>query len=84
MTDRVCVIWAGLLEKPFEVVHRRPRLMLIVACGGWGAPHTGATRLAILAIDRGHGPLKALFVPLFALLMPSWVLWAAMLDDVSL
>jgi hypothetical protein len=60
--DGVCVVWTGLVEKPFEVVHRQPCLTLVVASGGQGVPHAGATRLTI---GHGRGPLKALFAPLF-------------------
>jgi hypothetical protein len=63
MPHVVRMVWTGLLEKPFEVVHRRPHLMLVVACSDQGAPHAGATILAIVAV--GRGPLKALFAPLF-------------------
>jgi hypothetical protein len=66
MPDGVRVVWAGLLEKPFEVVRRWPRLTLIVACGGQGAPHTGAAHLIIVVVDRGCGPMKVLLAPLFA------------------
>jgi hypothetical protein len=31
---RVCMVWACLLEKPLEVVHRHPHLMLVAACIG--------------------------------------------------
>jgi hypothetical protein len=41
---------AGFLEEPLEVVHRRPRLTLIVVRGGRGAFHAGAVRLPIVAI----------------------------------
>jgi hypothetical protein len=64
--DGICVVWVGLLEKPLEVVHRRPRLMLVTVCGSCGASHAGAAHLAIIIIGRGHGPLKALPAPLFA------------------
>jgi hypothetical protein len=64
--DEVCVLWAGLLEKAFEVVHRQPHPMLVVACGSWGAPHAEGSHLTVVAVDRGHGPLKALLVPLFS------------------
>jgi hypothetical protein len=60
------VVWADCHKKPFEVVHRRPRLTLVIACGSRGAPHAGAAHLAIVVIGRGHGPLKALLAPLFA------------------
>jgi hypothetical protein len=44
--DGVCVVWAGLLEKPLEVLHRRPRRAVVTACGSQDAPHTRATHLA--------------------------------------
>jgi hypothetical protein len=84
MPDGVYVVWAGLLEKPFEVVHRRPRLMLVIVRGGRSAPHARATRLAIVALGHGRGLLKALLAPLFPPLMPSLVPWAAMSDGVSM
>jgi hypothetical protein len=64
--DGVCVVWAGLLEKPFEVVCRQPRLMLVIACGSRGGPHTGGACLTVIAIGCGPDPLKALLAPLFA------------------
>jgi hypothetical protein len=60
------VVWAGLLEKPFEVEHRRPRPTLVVACSGRGAPHAGAAHLTVVVIGRGRGPLKVLLASLFA------------------
>jgi hypothetical protein len=42
MPDGVCVVWAGFLEEPLEVVLGRPRLMLVTACGGQDVPHVGA------------------------------------------
>jgi hypothetical protein len=67
--DGVCIVWAGFLEEPLEVVRGWPRLMLVTACGGWDAPHARATRLpvvAIIMVSCGHGPLKALLAPLLA------------------
>jgi hypothetical protein len=72
------------LDKPFEVVHRRPRLTLVIVCGGRSAPHARATQLTVVALGRGRGPLKALLAPLFPPLMPSLVPWVAMSDGVSL
>jgi hypothetical protein len=65
-SDEVCVVWADLLEKPFEVVHRWHCLTPAVACSGQGVPHVRAARLTIVAVGRGHDPLKALLAPLFA------------------
>jgi hypothetical protein len=62
--DRVCVVWAGLFEKPLEVVCRQPRLSLVAVCDGQGAFPARAACLTIIAI--GHGPLKALLAPLSA------------------
>jgi hypothetical protein len=67
--DEVCVVWSCLLEKPLEVVHRRPHRMLVVACDGRDAPHIGVARLptvAIVTVSHGCSPLKALFAPLVA------------------
>jgi hypothetical protein len=33
----------------FEVVCRWPRLTLVIACGGQGAPHVGAAHLTVIA-----------------------------------
>jgi hypothetical protein len=57
--DGVCVVWAGLFVKPFEVV-------MVVVCGGRGAPHARVARLADVVIGHGHGPLKVLLALLFA------------------
>jgi hypothetical protein len=56
------VVWEGLFEKLLEVVHWRPCLSLVTACGSLGASLTRAARLTIIAI--GHDPLKALLAPL--------------------
>jgi predicted flavoprotein YhiN len=66
MPNGVCVVWASLHEKPSEVVCRQPSLTLVVACGGRGVPQVGATHFAIIAVNCGCGPLKAVLVPLFA------------------
>jgi hypothetical protein len=69
--DGVCVVWAGFLEEPLEVVRGRPRLMLVTMSSAQDMPHTRAASLPIIAIimvSRGHGPLKALLAPLFAAL----------------
>jgi hypothetical protein len=63
------MVWAGLLEKPLEVIQRRPRRTLVTVHGGRDAPRAGATRLPVVAVimaGRGHSPLKALFAPLVA------------------
>jgi hypothetical protein len=44
------MVWAGLLQEPLEVVHRRPRLMLVTVCGGRDAPHARSTHLPAVAI----------------------------------
>jgi hypothetical protein len=65
--DGVHVVWAGLLEKPLEVVHRRPHRMLAVARIDRDESYTGATRLpvrVIVADGHGCGPLEVLFSPL--------------------
>jgi hypothetical protein len=67
----VCVVWAGFLEEPLEVVCKRPRLMLVTLHGGQDMPHTGVARLPVTAVVMvGHhrGPLRALLAPLFAAL----------------
>jgi hypothetical protein len=86
VSDGVCVVWAGFLEEPLEVVRRRPHLTLVVVHGGRDAPHTGATRLpvvAIVVVGRGHGPLMELLAPLLPPLMPSLALWMATSDNAS-
>jgi hypothetical protein len=63
------MVWAGLLKKPLDVVHRRPHQMLVAAHGGRDAPHVGAARhptTAVITVGHGHSLLKALFVPLVA------------------
>jgi hypothetical protein len=75
MPNGVCVVWVGLLEKPLEVVCRRPRPTLVTMHGGGDASHARAAHLpvkAIIMVGRGRGPLKALLAPLFAPLIPSW------------
>jgi hypothetical protein len=67
--DGVCVVWAGLLKKPLEVVCRRPHWTLIVAHDSRDAPRARDARLPVLAIvvaGRGRSPLKELFAPLVA------------------
>jgi hypothetical protein len=64
--DGVCVVWVGLLEKPFELVCRRSHLTLVIVCGGLGALHVGATCLIVVAVSHGRGPMKAMLVTLFA------------------
>jgi hypothetical protein len=64
--DGVCVVWTGLINKPHQVVHRRPHPILVATCGGRDVPQVGAACLVVIAIGRGCGPLKALLVPLFA------------------
>jgi hypothetical protein len=62
--DGVCMFWAGLIEKPFEVVLRWPHLALVAECSDRDAPHARASRLAIVAVSCGRGPLKVLLAPL--------------------
>jgi hypothetical protein len=67
--DGVCVVWAGLLEKPLEVVHRRPCRTLVSVHGGRDVPHAEAAHLPVVAVivaSHRHSPLKALFAPLVA------------------
>jgi hypothetical protein len=68
-SNRVHVVWAGLLEEALEVVRKQPCLPLIVVRGGQDASHTGASRLPIVAvIVVSHGHLRPLLAPLFAAL----------------
>jgi hypothetical protein len=63
--------WVGFFKESHEVVHGRPRLMLVTACGGWDVPHARAARLhvvTIIVVDHGHDPLKALLAHFFAAL----------------
>jgi hypothetical protein len=60
------VVWACLLEKPLEVVHRRPRLTLVAACSGRGMSHARVTCLTVVDVSRSRDPLRVLLVPLFA------------------
>jgi hypothetical protein len=76
VTDGVCVVWAGFLEKPLEVVHRRPDPMLLAVCGAQDAPHARAACFVVSAANCGRGPWKALLVPLFSA-------FGAILDDVG-
>jgi hypothetical protein len=60
--DRVCMVWSGMLEKPLEVVHRRPHQTLFTAHSHRDVSPTGATHLlviAVITVSHGHGPLKA-------------------------
>jgi hypothetical protein len=61
--DGVCMVWAGFLEKPPEVVRRWHRLTHVAACSIRDAPHTRVACLTIIAIGCGHDPLKALLAP---------------------
>jgi hypothetical protein len=68
---RVCVIWAGFLEEPLDVMHRWPHLTLFTVRGGPDATHARTACLpvvAIIVVGRGHGPLRALLPALFATL----------------
>jgi hypothetical protein len=70
--DGVCVVWAGFLKELLEVVCRRPPLTLVAMHGGQDVPHARSTRypiVAVVMVDRGCGPLRALLVPLFAALL---------------
>jgi hypothetical protein len=63
------VVWAGLLKKALEVVHRRPPRTLVTTHGSRDVPRTGAASLPVVAVvtdGHGHTPLKALFAPLVA------------------
>jgi hypothetical protein len=69
MPNGVCMVRAGLLEKPLEVVRRWPRSMLVDACGGCGAPHAGFARVPVAGVimtGHGYSPLKTLLAPLIA------------------
>jgi hypothetical protein len=59
------VAWACLLNKHFDVVHRRPRLVLVIVCSDRGEPHIRAAYLTIVVVGNGRGPLKVLLAPLF-------------------
>jgi hypothetical protein len=64
VSNRVCVVWVGLFDKPLDVVCRRPRLSLFATSGGQGVSPTGGACLAVVAV--GRGPMKALLAPLSA------------------
>jgi hypothetical protein len=67
--DGVCVVWAGLLNKPLEVVHRWPRQEFVAVRDSRDLSHAGATSLsaAVVAMaGHGRGPLRALLAPLVA------------------
>jgi hypothetical protein len=67
--DGVCVVWAGFLDEPSEVVRSRPHLMLVTACGSQSVSHVVATRLLTISIAMvGRGPLETLLAPIFATL----------------
>jgi hypothetical protein len=69
MPDGVCVVLAGLHEKPLEVVCRWPHWTLVTVHGDRYAPHAEAICLPVMVIiadGQGRSPLKALFVPLVA------------------
>jgi hypothetical protein len=76
----VCVVWAGFLEEPLEVVCRWPCLTLVAVHGSQDAPYVGAPHLSIIAaVVVSRSPLRALLVPLFAILD---ALLSAVYDDV--
>jgi hypothetical protein len=59
MLDGVCVVWAGLLKKPLEVVCRRPHQAPVAVCGGRDVSHTGPARFLVTTIImacHGCGP----------------------------
>jgi hypothetical protein len=63
------MVLTGLIEKPLEVVHRRPHRTLALARAGQNASHAGAAcppAVAIVAAGHGHSLLKALLAPLVA------------------
>jgi hypothetical protein len=54
--NRVCMVWASLLEESLEVVCGQPRLVLPTANDNHDAYHTEAARfLAIATVVIGHG-----------------------------
>jgi hypothetical protein len=64
-----CVVWAGFLEEPLEVVRWQPCLTLVDVHGDRDASHTGAACLPIIVIIMvGRGLLRVLAAPLFATL----------------
>jgi hypothetical protein len=83
MLDGVCVVWAGILQEPFEVFRGQPRLTFVTTCGGRAVPHTRAARLPVVSIvvaSHSRVPLKVLLAPLFV--TPDTLL-AAMGGDVG-
>jgi hypothetical protein len=67
--NRVCVVWAGFLDEPLEVVRGQPCLTLVAVCDSRGAPHARVACLSIvgvIVVSHGHGSLEALLMPLFA------------------
>jgi hypothetical protein len=63
------MVWAGLLKKPLDVVHRQPHRTLVTVRDSWDAPHADAARflvMAVVAACRGRSTLKPLFAPLVA------------------
>jgi hypothetical protein len=49
----------------YSMAKKHQHLTLFATCGCRDVPHAGATCLDVVAIGRGHGPLKALLAPLF-------------------
>jgi hypothetical protein len=71
MPDGVCVVWASFLMDPLEVVCRRPRLTLVAMRGGGDTSCARVAHLTVITtivVSHGHGPLRALLVPLLAAL----------------
>jgi hypothetical protein len=48
--DGVCMVWAGFLEEPLEMVCSWPHLVLAAVHGGRDAPHARAAYLFIIAV----------------------------------
>jgi hypothetical protein len=77
MLDRVCMVWACLLEESLKVVCWRPCLALTTMRGGCNAPHVGVICLIIaiiVIVDHGLNPLRAPLMPLLATLGASLVI----------
>jgi hypothetical protein len=69
--NRVCVVWADLLEESLKVVGRRPGLALATACGSQDVPHVRAACflvVAVVAVSHYRIPLRMLLAPLLAAL----------------
>jgi hypothetical protein len=86
--DGVCVVRAGFLEVPPEVVRMRHHLTLVAGCGGQDSSHDRVARLVIVVVGRSRGPLKALLGVVcgrvrWCLLVSAWGCLPASLDRVK-